>query len=86
MKEFFSYAMGNDFFKPCATFLKGEEGAQIPWAGDVKDAPELDRCFTLNIKVKNDAGEIEMGHEYICIYTSPDGHEELETKWATLGA
>jgi len=27
-----------------------------------------------------------MGHEYICVYTSPDGKEELEMKWAALGA
>jgi len=27
-----------------------------------------------------------MGHEYLCVMTSPDGKEELETKWASLGA
>jgi hypothetical protein len=86
MKEFFSYGLGNDFFKPCATFLKTKKEAHIPWTGDAKDAPEIDRCYTLNIKVKNEAGEVEMGHEYMCIHTSPDGHDELDVKKASLGA
>lgn len=27
-----------------------------------------------------------MGHEYLCVFTSPDGSEELDAAWGALGA
>lgn len=47
-KEFFSYSLGNDFFKPCATYLHSS-GKKLPYEG--KDpAPDNKRCYSINIK------------------------------------
>lgn len=47
-KEYFSYSIGNDFFKPCATYLHAAS-EKLPWEGKDK-APECKRCYSLNIK------------------------------------
>lgn len=70
-KEWCKYSIGNDFFKPCATNLK-IKNEPMPWEGEPDKKPEIERCYSLNIKEKLESGVVDMGHEWFCIFTNAD--------------
>lgn len=47
--------MGSDFFRPCATNLLAQK-EKLPWEGNRKEKPEIERCFSINIKETLDSG------------------------------
>jgi hypothetical protein len=56
----------------------------MPWEGDADKKPEIERCYSINIKEKLESGVVDMGHEWFCIFTNADNTEEIDPNAANL--
>lgn len=82
-KEYFKYSLDSEFFRPASTNM-GKKNLPIVWKGAKDKQPDNKRCFQINIKQKVENGNIDMGHEYFCVYGNSDGSKPLNVNEARM--
>jgi len=77
--EYFKYKIGQQFFSPAAEPLTLRRSTELEWKGDKLLRPDVNRCFQLNIKLRNKIDDsLELGHETFCFFGTPNGSDPID--------